>query len=493
MSFLKHLLPGWKRTVERKQKANAAILAALDKELSDTEKETIQSKVMLSLDSATGEWLNQYGKLFGLLRKDGEIDNAYRSRILEYIQLQRGTIPAIKDAIRAFLNDYESHIEIYEPHTNIFTLNKSKLNGPDHFLGKYYTVAVIDIRISRPFPLAIMETINEFKPAGVTVRLTYQPNGHNPNAPIIEVGPTAVTPKTEVHRMSGMMDRIRGHLNLTVRSRDEDDESGIFILNKSKLNSADRLTGSFAVANPSFNLASHSTDDVLFSTDTTIEKVLENTERLSADFYTKTGDLTDRYAAASIDSSTDSHLYFTLDVATYFSLRYEEYLREIQPDGIYTRNTYASLMKSAAVLYHMKAQVPPTKPSTYYVQMLNLVTGRWDSLGSGQVKYEIEGGKLRVGNISSYISDTGLVFTRIKVNANTGVPDYNLDIHFFELSFHKEISIQPTAYLGVSEVTSEGNNAGMVDGGKFNVATNSELDGGDFDTDPTDVYDGGTF
>ncbi|MGV3099166.1 hypothetical protein, partial [Streptococcus thoraltensis] len=139
MSFLKHLLPAWKTNLEDKTKANAAILSAIDIELTNTEEATIQSKLMLSLDTATGEWLDRYGSLFGVIRRDKEEDDVYRQRIINYVLLKRGTIPALLDAIREFLNDYVSYIEIYEPYTNIFYLNKSKLDGVDHIQGKYYT------------------------------------------------------------------------------------------------------------------------------------------------------------------------------------------------------------------------------------------------------------------------------------------------------------------------------------------------------------------
>jgi len=172
MSFLKHLLPGWRRSLEDKSKANAAILDALDRELQSTEQDTIETKALMSLDSSSGEWLDQYGKLFGVMRQDNEADADYRQRIKDYMVLRRGSIPAIIDAIRSFLQDYESDIEIYEPYKNVFILGQSKLSGPDHFLGEYYTVAVIDVKFSQPFPEGIIDIINEFKPAGVTVHVS---------------------------------------------------------------------------------------------------------------------------------------------------------------------------------------------------------------------------------------------------------------------------------------------------------------------------------
>ena len=456
MSFLKHLLPGWKRGIEDKRRANAAILSALDRELKDTEAETIRSKVLLSLHTSSGEWLDQYGKIFGVLRNDSEKDENYRQRIINYVLLKRGTIPAIKDAIREFLQDFDSEIEVYEPYTNVFILNKSKLNGPDHMLGEYYTTAVMDIRLSRPFPKGIMDIINEFKPAGVTVRLTYRPGANNSKAPIIGSGAEEsdkITSGSMIKIMNGMNDRIRGHLNLTARSRGEQDGSGIFILNKSKLNSSDRLTGSFAVGNPSFNLASYSTEDKRFTNSSTISDVLAETTAMSPDFYTKTGQVTDQYAVQLLTGAQSNYLHFTLDVATFFDVKYKSYLREVQSDGIYTKDTYLSLMDNTNIQYRMKAAAPPASPSPYTIQLLNIATGEWDDLDSGSVKFEVTGGKIDV-DLEDYLSDSGLVFTRVRVSPNPATDNYELHMYFFELGFSKEMGVRPTIDKG-TEITSQ--------------------------------------
>lgn len=172
MSFLKHLLPAWKTNLADKTKANAAILNALDSEIKDSEAEAIGSKVLMSLQTSTDEWLDKYGSLFGVIRKDNELDDPYRQRITNYILLERGTIPAIKKAIANFLQIAEADIEVYEPHKNIFFLNGSMLNGDDHILGEYYTVAVIDIKMAHLFPPELIGMLKDFKPAGVTVHFT---------------------------------------------------------------------------------------------------------------------------------------------------------------------------------------------------------------------------------------------------------------------------------------------------------------------------------
>lgn len=172
MSFLKYLLPGWKNLLTVKSSANAGILAAIDSEMADTEADIISSRNELSLDNADGAWLDQYGSLIGLYRNNGEIDSAFRSRIISYVKTDRVTIPAITAAVSSFLNDNTISVDVYEPYKNIFTLNSSHLNGTDAFQGSYYTTAVIDIKIGTIIPDGLADYLNDYAPAGVTVVIT---------------------------------------------------------------------------------------------------------------------------------------------------------------------------------------------------------------------------------------------------------------------------------------------------------------------------------
>ncbi|AIW03481.1 baseplate protein [Bacillus phage Moonbeam] len=485
MSFLRHLLPAWKRGIEDKRSANAAILAAVDRELKDTEQETIKSKLLMSLNSSEGEWLDQYGKLFGLLRKENETDETYRNRIIAYILLKRGTIPAIKAAIQEFLGDYGDYIEIYEPYKNVFTLNKSKLNGPDHFLGEYYRVAVIDIKISRPFPIGIIDVINEFKPAGVTFRLTYQPNTYNDNAEVVKVpfADSQVLPfEKHVRIMHGMNASINGHMNMTNTSK-TGTNNGLFQLNDSKLNSLDRLAGSLAAANSMYNLATYSISDLAFTNETSMADVLTTSTQMSSDFYTKTGSIDSQYAAQELNNSISNYLYFTMDVATHFSLQYSKFLKEVEPSGVYTKETYASLM-GGAYLQHSLSVVTSTN-IPYRLQVLNMETASWEDIEKGNASTQYKTNTASLGDTANYLSDQGIMFTRLKFFPEPGVaistysgidsPDgaysvildgdsvddqsadiilsggyqkagvpYDVRVNFFELGFTKEIAVRPT-------------------------------------------------
>lgn len=200
-------MPTWKTNTDDKTRTNAAILSVMNTELTDSEADAVSINVLMSLETAIGEWLNDYGILFGVLRQDNEVDNAYRGRIKAYIVLDRGTIPAIKQAIQNFLNDTSSYLNIYEPYSNIFFLNSSHLNSNDCLLGSYYTTAVIDVTFTDTFPIGVADVINKFKPAGVTVKMTRKPKAYNPSATVFDMTVTG-SPITAAINMQANRDSV---------------------------------------------------------------------------------------------------------------------------------------------------------------------------------------------------------------------------------------------------------------------------------------------
>ncbi|AGI12235.1 hypothetical protein BPS10C_238 [Bacillus phage BPS10C] len=176
MSFIKYLHPLWKSMLGKVNDSHTAVVTSIEDAFTDAEKDAMDLIKDANLETATGEWLDEYGDIFGVFRKDNEKDEDYRRRIINWILTERGTIGSIKDAIEKWLDDPEADVEIYEPFKNVFFLNKSKLNGPDHLLGRYYTSAVIDVRFTKHVPVEILDEIRKFKPAGVTAKLTRLPN-----------------------------------------------------------------------------------------------------------------------------------------------------------------------------------------------------------------------------------------------------------------------------------------------------------------------------
>lgn len=188
MAFLDKIHPLLKRTRQNKYSDNNyAILNAIDKQLEEMELETIQSKSQSAIYTATGWFLdNAWGKWFGVKRKTGESDSDYRDRIIEKVNIPRGTVESVKYGIREFLENEYVGIEIYEPWEDIFYLNRveSRLNGKHHLIGEYYNYGVMDITVGETFPKDMLDVIDLFKPAGVTVHVNVDLNlpSNDPNA-----------------------------------------------------------------------------------------------------------------------------------------------------------------------------------------------------------------------------------------------------------------------------------------------------------------------
>lgn len=282
---------------------NFSVLNALNYELTQAEQETIASKIQSSLETATGEYLDTWGDWFGVYRKDGWDDDYYRGRIIRYLLLKRSTIPAIIDALVDFLDDNDAHVEIYEPWKNIFYTNKSKLNGEDHMMGYYYRFAIIDISIDRPFPPEIIDVIMAFKPAGVLFYLRLD-TSLNANATPVE-SPWAfvdVSNKTDLEFLNGLTYDIRGNMNLTDQTEQVVDND-LFHTNRSHLNGADVLAGSFTHGRGYLHLASVITiEDYLPKLTDSMSEVKLALGEANPDFYIQTKDIDGCSASIQIPS-----------------------------------------------------------------------------------------------------------------------------------------------------------------------------------------------
>lgn len=193
--FLKNLHPLIRTTKKNSYNdTNYAILKSIDQVLEDTEKQSIESKNQSFLGKATGKFLDKYGDWFGVFRRKEEKDSNYRERIINQVDIERGTNKAIIQAVRDFMEDPNFPIEIYEPLNNIFYYNKSLWNGTDHYLGSFYRFAVIEVRMGKPFPEDIEKIIDDFKPAGIKVHFTYDPgiappDGNGESLPTLNMSP----------------------------------------------------------------------------------------------------------------------------------------------------------------------------------------------------------------------------------------------------------------------------------------------------------------
>lgn len=244
MDFWKYLHPLLKIDNDsRYSTANYAVLKSLADSLSDAERDTLSKKIQLVFETATGEYLDEYGKWFGVKRYLNESDDDYRGRIKYYLLIPRSTVQGIIQGIQYYLNDSDAQISVYEPWKNIFYLNKSNLNGDDHLPGFYYRYAVINVSIDRPMSQAIYDAIQAFKPAGVKFYVTINENLSVDMKPLILADLQAKNMEM-VNQIYGFNYKQKIPVTFADRSDALVDIEDYFKTNNSDLNSKDVLAGS---------------------------------------------------------------------------------------------------------------------------------------------------------------------------------------------------------------------------------------------------------
>ena len=255
--FLKNIHPLLKRSKQTdvpSNNSNYALLTAIDESLKDVEDEAKASKIYTSLSTAPGEYLELYGRYFGVKRKPLEEDEKYRKRIVEKIDIPRGTNEALELATKKYLGLPNLEMNIHEYWQEVFYTNRSHLNGFHNMLGNVYNVAVIDIKIGSPFPIGLVEELDKFKPAGVTMFLTYDPSlssGDVPGSRVVPYMEYNLEHATLSIGEHGLNKFYRGALKLSDKVVHTD--NGLFILNESHLNSLRQLGRVFDTYNSTTN------------------------------------------------------------------------------------------------------------------------------------------------------------------------------------------------------------------------------------------------
>lgn len=167
MNFWKNLHPLLRREVDGSS-TNSVILNAIAEVLTQTEASTESKKPELVLLYATGQYLDTWGLWFDTVRKKGETDDELRHRISATLNKPSSTVPSIVAEGEDALNDNTNGVTVYEPWTNIFTLNASKLNGEDHLEGDYFRYGVIEVKLPTDVvSQSLVDRLLAVKPAGV--------------------------------------------------------------------------------------------------------------------------------------------------------------------------------------------------------------------------------------------------------------------------------------------------------------------------------------
>lgn len=429
-NFLKNLHPLLRRGKDEKDNKdpNYALIDMFEKELSQVEKDTVDSKIQSTLKKATGKYLDLYGEWYGLYRQDNEDDETYRNNIITYVLLKRGTNGSIIQAIKRFFDNPDVNVEVYEPLNNIFYLNNSKLNGNDKLMGDYYRFSVIDVTIGGHFDTSILETINKFKPAGVKIVFTYDGGYTNIGSEILNIYED-IQPKIisyqETDRLTGYGKIGYGHINLLLPKEYYSDE--IFITNNSSLNSTDILSGSQSKGRKYYNSVYDYSKDYTpsnFSQPLSMEDT--NGTELDNSIYTKTTKRDTNYFFGTV-SDPNSYYYFNIDMLQTMlnkGIKVNQLDNPIQYISDYLGFTNIDL--------DTKTYTPPNKPVKITLQVYNFNTEEWITINSTDVGLELKNIGGSIGSLVDYINFNYLLIFRISFKSDD---IFDLEINYFDIHY----------------------------------------------------------
>ncbi|MBE0436417.1 MAG: hypothetical protein IBX56_11510 [Methylomicrobium sp.] len=109
-----------------------SFLDAYDTELNEAGQLIPKAIEQIDYSTVSGEFLNEWGKYWGIARLPGENDQFYRSRTIHEVKRKRSNPVAISANIKR-LTGYD--VQVREPWKERLTLNESMLSGNHYFQG----------------------------------------------------------------------------------------------------------------------------------------------------------------------------------------------------------------------------------------------------------------------------------------------------------------------------------------------------------------------
>lgn len=143
------------------------------------------AKLDMCLSTATDDWLDYWGNLFGVPRYQDEKDDPYRLRIIEEIIAPKNTIEGIQRATSRYINLVNKEelipesIRVFEPWTQLLKLDvRGVLDGFGRIMSPdYWNYSIIDVTLPESNYLTpdLIKYLNKIKAAGVKLVFSVSP------------------------------------------------------------------------------------------------------------------------------------------------------------------------------------------------------------------------------------------------------------------------------------------------------------------------------
>lgn len=183
--YYKTLVALYKLNTDKDGRSKSVLIDAIYEALRIGDDGLQKGKLAMALDTATGEWLDYWGYVFGVPRDYQEDDDAYRIRIIEEIIAPKDTLESIKRAAARKMNkDHKENfvpesIKIFEPWTQLIKLDeRGYLDGIGRMISyDYWIYSVIDISLPDTSYITpeLIEYLNRIKAGGVKIVYSLAP------------------------------------------------------------------------------------------------------------------------------------------------------------------------------------------------------------------------------------------------------------------------------------------------------------------------------
>lgn len=183
--FYKSLIALYKLNIDKDGRAKSVIIDAIFQGLVIQKDGLNVALLEMTLETATGSWLDYWGNTFGVPRDYQEKDDEYRKRIIIEIISPKNTLSGIKNAAARKINKEHKEnlkpesIRIFEPWTELIKLDeRGYLDGSGRMISyDYWIYSVIDISLpdSSYITPRLIKYLNRIKAAGVKLVFSVSP------------------------------------------------------------------------------------------------------------------------------------------------------------------------------------------------------------------------------------------------------------------------------------------------------------------------------
>lgn len=184
--YYKSLIALYKLNIDKDGRAKSIIIDAIFQGLVIQKDGLNLALLEMAIDTATEDWLDYWGNVFGVLRDFEEKDDDYRKRIVEEILAPKSTNRALTNAATRYIkkNNPEADIKdgdirIFEPWTRLIKCDsRGYIDGPGRLVSyEYWNYGVVDISISDSSLISkgLIEYLKKIKAGGVQITFSVSP------------------------------------------------------------------------------------------------------------------------------------------------------------------------------------------------------------------------------------------------------------------------------------------------------------------------------